>query len=172
MSAAIEIEDLSKQFRLYNEKYASLKERVIHGGKMPLRAVWALQNVSADINEGETYGILGRNGSGKSTLLKCVAGILKPTSGEVRVRGKLAAMLELGPLLLHLPNLFFTLPFPPYAPLFVKPLLLFTTLRCQSRHVPSRRYRLRHYLCIYGRRRAAPGSERAQGEQTETKGSP
>ena len=96
MSAAIEIEDLSKQFRLYNEKYASLKERVIHGGKMPYEPFWALQNVSADINEGETYGILGRNGSGKSTLLKCVAGILKPTSGEVRVRGKLAAMLELG----------------------------------------------------------------------------
>ncbi len=96
MSAAIEIEDLSKQFRLYNEKYASLKERVIHGGKMPYEPFWALQNVEADINEGETYGILGRNGSGKSTLLKCIAGIFKPTSGEVRVRGKLAAMLELG----------------------------------------------------------------------------
>ena len=48
------------------------------------------------MNQGETFGILGRNGCGKSTLLKCVAGIIKPTSGEIRVRGSLAAMLELG----------------------------------------------------------------------------
>jgi ABC-2 type transport system ATP-binding protein len=94
--AAIEIDHLSKQFRLYNEKVSSLKERAIHGGKLTYEPFWALRDVSADINEGETYGILGRNGSGKSTLLKCVAGILKPTSGEVRIRGSLAAMLELG----------------------------------------------------------------------------
>ncbi len=96
MPAAIEIDHLSKQFRLYNEKVSSLKERAIHGGKLTYEPFWALRDVSADINEGETYGILGRNGSGKSTLLKCVAGILKPTSGEVRIRGSLAAMLELG----------------------------------------------------------------------------
>ncbi len=52
--------------------------------------------MNVEINQGETFGILGRNGSGKSTLLKCIAGILKPTSGEIRVRGRLAAMLELG----------------------------------------------------------------------------
>ncbi len=96
MPAAIEIDHLSKQFRLYNEKVSSLKERAIHGGKLTYEPFWALRDVSADINEGETYGILGRNGSGKSTLLKCVTGILKPTSGEVRIRGSLAAMLELG----------------------------------------------------------------------------
>ncbi|MHB1710960.1 MAG: ABC transporter ATP-binding protein [Acidimicrobiales bacterium] len=96
MSAAIEVESLSKQFRLYNEKLTSLKERVLHGGRMPFVPFWALTDVNVDIREGETFGILGRNGSGKSTLLKCVAGILKPTSGEVRVRGSLAAMLELG----------------------------------------------------------------------------
>ncbi len=96
MGVAIEVRDISKQFKLYNERYTSLKERVIHGGKMPYTPFWALQDVNVDINEGETFGILGRNGCGKSTLLKCVAGILKPTSGEIRVRGSLAAMLELG----------------------------------------------------------------------------
>src|SRR3984885_9643723 len=63
---------------------------------MPFTPFWALRDVTVDINQGETFGILGRNGCGKSTLLKCVAGILKPTSGEIRVRGSLAAMLELG----------------------------------------------------------------------------
>ena len=96
MSVAIEVRDISKQFKLYNERYTSLKERVIHGGKMPYTPFWALKDVNVDINEGETFGILGRNGCGKSTLLKCVAGILKPTDGEIRVRGSLAAMLELG----------------------------------------------------------------------------
>ncbi len=96
MANAIEVSDLSKRFRLYNEKYTSIKERVVHGGRMPFEAFWALRDVNVEIGEGTTFGILGRNGSGKSTLLKCVAGILKPTSGEVRVRGNLAAMLELG----------------------------------------------------------------------------
>jgi ABC-type polysaccharide/polyol phosphate transport system ATPase subunit len=96
VGVAIEVKDISKQFRLYNEKHTSLKERVIHGGKMPFTPFWALRDVNVDISQGETFGILGRNGCGKSTLLKCVAGILKPTSGEIRVRGTLAAMLELG----------------------------------------------------------------------------
>lgn len=96
MTAAVEVEGISKQFRLYNEKHMSLKERVIHGGKMPYTPFWALRDVNVEINQGETFGILGRNGCGKSTLLKCIAGILKPTSGEIRVRGSLAAMLELG----------------------------------------------------------------------------
>ncbi len=96
MSVAIEVRGISKQFKLYNEKHTSLKERVIHGGKMPYTPFWALQDVNVDIMQGETFGILGRNGSGKSTLLKCIAGILKPTAGEIRVRGSLAAMLELG----------------------------------------------------------------------------
>lgn len=95
-TTAIEVRDISKQFRLYSEKHTSLKERVLHGGKMPFTPFWALRDVSVDVHQGETFGILGRNGCGKSTLLKCVAGILKPTSGEIRVRGKLAAMLELG----------------------------------------------------------------------------
>ena len=55
---------------------------------MPYTPFWALQDVNVDIMQGETFGILGRNGCGKSTLLKCIAGILKPTSGEIRVAGQ------------------------------------------------------------------------------------
>ncbi len=96
MGAAIEIQQVSKRFRLYQEKYSTLKERVIHAGQVPHEDFWALREVNAEIPAGQTVGILGRNGSGKSTLLKCIAGILQPTSGQVVVRGQLAAMLELG----------------------------------------------------------------------------
>ncbi len=96
MSAAIEIQDVSKRFRLYKEKYTSLKERVLHGGKVPFEDFWALRDIDLEIPAGETLGILGRNGSGKSTLLKCIAGILQPTEGRILLRGHLAAMLELG----------------------------------------------------------------------------
>ena len=95
-STAIDIQDLSKRFRLYHEKYSSLKERVLHAGHVPFEEFWALRNISAEIGTGRTVGILGRNGCGKSTLLKCMAGILQPTKGQVVVRGQLAAMLELG----------------------------------------------------------------------------
>ena len=94
--SAIEVHDVSKRFRLYKEKYTSLKERVLHAGRIPHQDFWALKGIDLEISEGETLGILGRNGCGKSTLLKCIAGILKPTEGEIRLRGQLAAMLELG----------------------------------------------------------------------------
>jgi ABC-2 type transport system ATP-binding protein len=96
MSTAIEIEDVSKRFRLYHEKFTSLKERAIHFGKVPFEEFWALRDIALTVEEGETVGLLGHNGSGKSTLLKCIAGILQPTSGEIRTRGRLAALLELG----------------------------------------------------------------------------
>src|SRR5271163_1917571 len=93
---AVEVQDVSKRFRLYNEKYSSLKEKMIHAGRVPYEDLWALRDINFEVNEGETVGILGRNGSGKSTLLKCVCGVLQPTSGQVVVRGKLAGLLELG----------------------------------------------------------------------------
>src|SRR3546814_14752575 len=55
-----------------------------------------MRDINLDIEEGETIGLLGHNGSGKSTLLKCVGGILNPTAGEIRVRGRIASLLELG----------------------------------------------------------------------------
>ena len=93
---AVDFQGVSKRFRLYHEKYTSLKEKLIHIGRVPYEDLWALKDVSFEVKEGETVGILGRNGSGKSTALKCVCGVLQPTSGQVVVRGKLAGLLELG----------------------------------------------------------------------------
>ncbi len=93
---AVDVQQVSKRFRLYHEKYTSLKERLIHAGRIPYEDLWALRDVSFEVKEGETVGILGRNGSGKSTALKCVCGVLQPTAGQVVVRGKLAGLLELG----------------------------------------------------------------------------
>lgn len=93
---AVDVVDVSKRFRLYHEKYPSLKERVLHAGRNPHETFWALRDVSFSVDEGETVGVLGRNGSGKSTLLKCISGILQPSAGKVVVRGHLAALLELG----------------------------------------------------------------------------
>ena len=95
-NTAIGVDDVSKRFRLYHEKYTSLKERVIHFGRVPHEEFWALRDIDLHIQEGETVGLLGHNGSGKSTLLKCMAGILQPTTGQISVRGRLAALLELG----------------------------------------------------------------------------
>jgi ABC-2 type transport system ATP-binding protein len=96
MGAAIEIEQVSKRFRLYREKPDSLKERVIKFGRIEHEEFWALRDVDLTVDHGETVGLLGHNGSGKSTLLKCVAGILRPTSGTIRKVGRTAALLELG----------------------------------------------------------------------------
>ena len=96
MAAAVEVRDVSKRFRLQKERYTSLKERVIHLGKVPYEEFWALDDIDLTIEQGETVGLLGHNGSGKSTLLKCVAGILQPTAGTISVVGRLAALLELG----------------------------------------------------------------------------
>jgi ABC-2 type transport system ATP-binding protein len=94
---AVDVRNVSKRFRLAHGQYNSVKERIIHGGKrQATEDFWALSDVSLTVRQGETVGILGRNGSGKSTLLKCICGVLQPTKGEVAVRGKLAALLELG----------------------------------------------------------------------------
>jgi len=95
-NTAVDVVDVSKRFRLYHQKYYSLKEKVLHAGRNPYEDFWALRNVSVEVNEGYTMGIVGRNGSGKSTLLKCITGILQPTDGKVVVRGQVAAVLELG----------------------------------------------------------------------------
>ncbi len=96
MAAAVEIDRVSKSFKLYREKYTSTKERLIHLGRVPHESFQALDDVSLEIEAGTTMGLLGHNGSGKSTLLKCMAGILQPSNGSVRTVGRLAALLELG----------------------------------------------------------------------------
>jgi ABC-2 type transport system ATP-binding protein len=96
LATAIRVTGVSKRFRLHHEKYSSLKERMLHLGRIPYEDFWALHEIDLDIEEGETWGLLGHNGSGKSTLLKCINGILQPTTGRIEVRGRLAALLELG----------------------------------------------------------------------------
>ncbi len=93
---AIEIDNISKTFHLASDPTHSLKERLLRLGRKGTEDFRALRPLTVDIAEGTTVGILGHNGSGKSTLLKCIAGILSPTSGEVRLRGRLASLLELG----------------------------------------------------------------------------
>jgi ABC-2 type transport system ATP-binding protein len=92
---AIEVADVSKRFRVYRDKPTSLKQRVL-SSRSKAEDFWALRDIALDVGEGSTFGLIGHNGSGKTTLLKCVAGILRPTSGTIRQRGRLAALLELG----------------------------------------------------------------------------
>jgi ABC-2 type transport system ATP-binding protein len=95
VTAAIEIEHVSKVFRLFREKPSSLKARLI-SSRSRAEDFWALRDVSFEIREGESLGLIGHNGSGKTTLLKVIAGIIRPTEGVVRSRGRLAPLLELG----------------------------------------------------------------------------
>jgi ABC-2 type transport system ATP-binding protein len=95
LTAAIEIEHVSKVFRLFREKPSSLKARLI-SSRSRAEDFWALRDVSFEIREGESLGLIGHNGSGKTTLLKVIAGIIRPTEGVVRSRGRLAPLLELG----------------------------------------------------------------------------
>jgi ABC-2 type transport system ATP-binding protein len=92
---ALEVHDVSKVFRLFREKPSSLKQRVL-SGRMRAEEFWALRDLEFAVEEGTSLGLIGHNGSGKTTLLKCVAGILRPTSGVIRYRGRVAALLELG----------------------------------------------------------------------------
>ena len=102
MAVAIEVDHVSKRFRLDTAHASSLKERAIgvfsrrHRDPDGHEAFWALKDVSFEVEQGHTVGLLGHNGSGKSTLLKCTGGILQPTTGEIRTRGRLASLLELG----------------------------------------------------------------------------
>lgn len=93
---AIVAENISKKFRLHDSPADSIKERIIRLGRASHREFHALQPLDLSVSTGETLGILGHNGSGKSTLLKCLSGILKPSTGSIRLRGRLASLLELG----------------------------------------------------------------------------
>ncbi|MHB0828993.1 MAG: ABC transporter ATP-binding protein [Schaalia turicensis] len=93
---AITVSDVSKRFRIYSDRNQSLKGAFLKGRRAKYDDFWALKDVSFDIPEGKTFGLLGHNGSGKSTLLKCIARILTPDQGSITARGRIAAMLEVG----------------------------------------------------------------------------
>jgi ABC-type polysaccharide/polyol phosphate transport system ATPase subunit len=93
---ALEVDHVTKTFRMHHEKVNSIKQLVAGKGRNRHEDFIALNDVSFDVREGEVFGVIGHNGSGKSTLLKCMAGILQPNAGAVRVHKRMSALLELG----------------------------------------------------------------------------
>ncbi len=93
---AVEADRVSKRYSLSGSQLGRLRHLFGPARHAPKDGVWALRDVSCSVHRGEAFGIIGANGSGKSTLLQTIAGILRPTSGSVRVHGRLSALLELG----------------------------------------------------------------------------
>lgn len=95
---AVEVNHVSMLFNMSSEKVDNIKEYFIRlvTRKLNYDEFWALRDVSFKVEKGDRVGIMGFNGAGKSTLLKIVAGVIKPTTGSVKVRGLIAPMLELG----------------------------------------------------------------------------
>jgi ABC-type polysaccharide/polyol phosphate transport system ATPase subunit len=93
---AVEFDRVSKSYSIYEAPGDRLKELAFFGARSFHREFRALRDVSFSVRRGEVFCIIGENGSGKSTSLQLMAGILEPTAGEVRVNGRVAALLELG----------------------------------------------------------------------------
>lgn len=93
---AIAVKNVKKIYKLYDKPKDRLKEALGLGRKQNHKLYYALNGVSMDIYRGETVGIIGTNGSGKSTILKIITGVLNPSEGEVKVDGRISALLELG----------------------------------------------------------------------------
>ena len=109
----IRVEGLGKQYRIGARelKYKTIREALVDAVVSPFRRlngnvrsaveeveshIWALKDVSLDVQRGEVLGIIGRNGAGKSTLLKILSRITEPTEGRIEVRGRVASLLEVG----------------------------------------------------------------------------
>lgn len=95
----VEVNDVSMRFNLGIDKGFSLKQWFVDVGKRkkkPKNEFWALTDVSFKVQKGEVIGLIGSNGAGKSTMLKIVAGVMKPTKGEVKAYGNICPMIELG----------------------------------------------------------------------------
>src|SRR3954463_9498841 len=95
MAPVIEVENVWKSYRAYEERASTLKETILKR-RSKYHEFWALRGVNLEVEHGEMLGVIGSNGSGKSTLLKCLAKIIAPNYGSVRVHGKVSALLELG----------------------------------------------------------------------------
>jgi len=101
----IEVRGISKRYRLGHIGFTSLREEIERlfrrskndpADRSEADAFWALRDVSFDVQPGEVVGLIGRNGAGKSTLLKILSEITEPTAGEIRLRGHVASLLEVG----------------------------------------------------------------------------
>ena len=95
---AIVVSNVSKMFRIPHEKKNTLFENIagMFDVKKGYEEFIALKNINFTVKKGEAIGIIGENGSGKSTLLKVISNILRPSSGSVKVYGKITSFLELG----------------------------------------------------------------------------
>ncbi len=92
---AIKAKNLSKKYEIYKKPSHRLKELVTLGRRKYHKDIWALEGIDFEIPAGKTIGIIGPNRAGKSTLLRLLAGIGKPTSGELEIKGRVSALLEL-----------------------------------------------------------------------------
>ena len=94
----VELSDVSVRYRVPQERIPSFKEYAIRWvkGQINYQEFWALHNIDLEIQRGEVFGIIGPNGAGKSTLLKVVSRVLRPTAGNLYVRGRISPLLELG----------------------------------------------------------------------------
>ncbi len=99
---AIRFDDVSKRFKVNTDQADSVLDTIVstfsrsRSGKRHDHFLWAVKDVTFDVEPGEGIGLVGRNGSGKSTILKLASGIIRPSSGRVEIRGRLSALLELG----------------------------------------------------------------------------
>jgi homopolymeric O-antigen transport system ATP-binding protein len=93
----IVVDRVSQRFRVSERPYRTIKDTVVAPRRRaPVSEVWALRDVTLEVEPGEALGLVGRNGSGKTTLLKLMSGIFKPTSGRIAVGGRVGSLLELG----------------------------------------------------------------------------
>lgn len=95
-NAVIQVMNVSKMYKLYDKHTDRLKEALGLSRKKCYTEHYALNHINFEVNKGETVGIIGTNGSGKSTILKIITGVLNPTEGEIKVNGRISALLELG----------------------------------------------------------------------------
>ena len=93
---AIRVKDVSKMYKLYNRNRDRVMDAFGLSKEPRYREHYALNELSFDVERGETVGIIGTNGAGKSTILKIITGVLNPTSGDVEIDGRISALLELG----------------------------------------------------------------------------
>lgn len=107
MTIAIRVENLSKKYKIgaapgkfryamLRDQLAALPQKLFHRSASQENYIWALKDVSFDLEEGRVLGIIGRNGAGKSTLLKVLSRVTEPTRGSVAVRGRVGSLLEVG----------------------------------------------------------------------------